>query len=55
MLRLGKDAFYAVQDQPADDALRYLHAMLSVHTGLEDTAEGLAALIEKREPKWKGR
>ena len=29
--------------------------MLSVHTGLEDTAEGLAALIEKREPQWKGR
>jgi len=55
VLRLGRDAFYAVRDQPADEALDLLHAMLTVHTGLEDTAEGLAAFIEKRDPQWKGR
>jgi enoyl-CoA hydratase/carnithine racemase len=55
VLRLGRDAFYGVWEQPADDALRLLHAMLTVHTGLEDAAEGLAAFAEKREPVWKDR
>jgi enoyl-CoA hydratase/carnithine racemase len=55
VLRLGRDAFYAVWDQAADDALRLLHPMLTVHTGLEDAAEGLAAFAEKREPTWTDR
>ena len=46
----GRDAFYAVWDQAAGDALRLLHPMLTVHTGLEDAAEGLAAFAEKRDP-----
>jgi enoyl-CoA hydratase/carnithine racemase len=55
VLRLGRDAFYAVWDQAAADALRLLHPMLTVHTGLEDAAEGLAAFAEKRTPDWSDR
>jgi enoyl-CoA hydratase/carnithine racemase len=55
VLQLGRDAFYAVWDQAAGDALRLLHPMLTVHTGLEDATEGLAAFAEKREPVWKDR
>ena len=55
VLRLGRDAFYAVWDQPADAALKLLHPMLSVHTQLEDAAEGITAFAEKRPPVWKDR
>jgi enoyl-CoA hydratase/carnithine racemase len=55
VLRLGRDAFYAVWDQAAADALKLLHPMLTVHTGLDDAAEGLAAFAEKRAPAWTDR
>ena len=52
VMKLGRDSFYAVWDQAADDALRLLHPMLSVTASTEDAAEGIAAFIEKREPRW---
>ena len=55
IMRLGRDAFYAVVDQGADDALRLLHPMLTVTTGSADTAEGITAFLEKRPPIWTGR
>src|SRR5438270_1678420 len=30
ILKLGRDSFYAVWDQPADDALKLLHSMLTI-------------------------
>jgi enoyl-CoA hydratase/carnithine racemase len=54
-MRLGRDSFYAVLDQPAEPALRLLHSMLTVTAATEDAAEGLAAFAEKRAPDWKGR
>jgi enoyl-CoA hydratase/carnithine racemase len=55
IMKLGRDSFYAVWDQPAEDALRLLHSMLTIVSATEDAAEGIAAFAEKREPNWKGR
>ena len=54
-LRLGRDAFYAVEDLDFDTALERLHAGLTAVAATEDAAEGVAAFIEKRHPQWKGR
>ncbi len=55
IVRWGRDSFYRVLDMGAEEALDYLHAMLTVTTTTEDAAEGLAAFAEKRKPVWKGR
>lgn len=55
IMKLGRDSFYAVWDQAAEDALRLLHPLLTITTQTEDSAEGIRAFAEKREPKWTGR
>lgn len=55
VMRLGRDSFYGVLGRPAADALRVLHPLLTVNTGLEDAAEGITAFLEKRDPTWTGR
>lgn len=55
IMRLGRDAFYAVWDMSSREALAYLHPLLTVTTMTEDAAEGIAAFAEKRKPEWKGR
>ena len=54
-LRLGRQSFYEVWDRAADEALPLLHALLTVTTGTDDAAEGIAAFVEKRRPEWTGR
>jgi enoyl-CoA hydratase len=54
-MRLGRSAFYAVWDMAAAEALPYLHAMLTITANSEDAAEGIAAFMEKRPPRWTGR
>jgi enoyl-CoA hydratase/carnithine racemase len=55
IVKLGRDSFYSVWDQAAEDALRLLHPMLTLTTMTEDSREGIAAFAEKRAPEWKGR
>jgi enoyl-CoA hydratase/carnithine racemase len=55
IMKLGRDSFYAVVDLNAREALALLHPLLSITSMSEDTAEGVAAFAEKREPHWKGR
>lgn len=54
-VRLGRDAFYAVLDMGAREALAVLHPLLTITAMTEDAAEGIAAFAEKRAPRWKGR
>jgi enoyl-CoA hydratase/carnithine racemase len=55
VMRLGRDAFYAVWDQSAAEALRALHPLLTVVANTDDAAEGIAAFQERRAPRWSGR
>jgi enoyl-CoA hydratase len=55
VLRIGRDAFFAVEDLDFDAALDRLHIGLTAVASTEDAAEGVAAFTEKRHPKWSGR
>ncbi len=54
-MRLGRDAFYDVLDLDVEHSLRLLQAGLTIVTGTEDAAEGMASFREKRRPEWRGR
>ncbi len=54
-MRMGRDAFYTSLSMNEEAALQYLRAELSVLVHSEDAMEGVAAFLQKREPRWKGR
>ena len=53
-LALGKEAFCAVADMDIDTALDYLQLGLTALGMTEDSKEGIAAFMDKRDPKWTG-
>ncbi len=55
VLKLGRDAFYAVQDMSFDQGLSFLESQLSLNILAEDAMEGVSAFLQKRPPQWKGR
>jgi len=54
-MSLGKAAFYAAEDMDLDTALDHLHIGLTAVLSTEDAREGVRALLDKRDPKWRGR
>ena len=55
VMRLGREAFYAMEEMPLDGALEYLCDQLTLATLTEDASEGVMAFVGKRPPVWKGR
>jgi enoyl-CoA hydratase/carnithine racemase len=51
-VRIGKRAFYDQIQMPLDKAYTYTGAVMVENMLDEDTAEGIAAFIEKRAPSW---
>ncbi|MEX2481831.1 MAG: enoyl-CoA hydratase-related protein [Gammaproteobacteria bacterium] len=54
-IRLGKQAFRAIEDMPLDKAFEYTQLMLPLMAMTEDAREGFAAFNEKRAPRFSGR
>ena len=50
---IGRDSFYGTADLDFDAALDRLQTGLTVTAMTEDAAEGIAAFLEKREPRWR--
>lgn len=55
LMRLGRDALFAQQDMAYGEALEYLRAQLTLALSTDDAREGVAAFLERREPRWTGR
>jgi len=49
---LGKAAYYRQIDLPQAEAYAYAKGVMAGNAGMEDAAEGIAAFVEKRPPKW---
>jgi enoyl-CoA hydratase/carnithine racemase len=51
----GKRAFYGQIDRPQDEAYELAQDVMSRNAIEPDAQEGMAAFLEKRPPRWKGR
>jgi enoyl-CoA hydratase/carnithine racemase len=49
---IGKRAFYDQADLPLADAYRHAGAVMAENMLMGDTAEGIAAFLDKRKPHW---
>ncbi|MCW2883452.1 MAG: hypothetical protein JWL58_314 [Streptosporangiaceae bacterium] len=54
-LRLGRDAFFAVEGRPLDDQIAHLLGQLVELAATDDAKEGITAFLEKRAPDFQGR
>jgi len=55
IIKLGRDAFFAVQDMEFSKAVDRLRDMIVLLLATDDSQEGVAAFLAKRKPMWKGR
>lgn len=53
-LKIGKEAFYRQREMGLDDAYAYASEVMTTNLLARDAEEGIAAFIEKRDPKWEG-
>ncbi|MGI8730027.1 MAG: enoyl-CoA hydratase/isomerase family protein [Solirubrobacteraceae bacterium] len=54
IIKLGKDALARTQDMALGEALSELSAQLAVALDTADAKEGVAAFLQRREPRWSG-
>src|SRR4029078_1095361 len=55
MVKIGKEGFYRQAEMGLDAAYQYVSEVMVENLMARDAEEGLAAFIEKREPKWEDR
>jgi len=52
-VKIGKDAFYRQLEMPLSDAYDYASRVMTENMLHAESAEGICAFLEKREPKWR--
>ena len=52
-IKIGKQAFYKQLEMPLRKAYAYTSKMMTINMMAMDAKEGISALLEKRQPKWK--
>ncbi len=51
-VKIGKEAFYRQLEMGLSDAYTYTGDVMAVNMMMDETAEGIAAFLEKRDPRW---
>ncbi len=51
-VKIGKEAFYRQAQLNLDEAYKYTGRVMVENMGFKNTAEGIDAFLEKREPNW---
>jgi len=54
-VKIGKEAFYRQLEMPLAEAYRYASEVMVENMLARDAEEGIAAFIDRREPKWEDR